>query len=140
MRSVSCFCFSFGCINIGSSPDEKSYANSVASIESQTVPERQRNNRRKPRPNSSLSRSKDPFRSSTGPGNATFLTECSFGVSQDRLIKHITDVAPYEPSWLDLRTVNLSSKGVDSLVKLKDFLPNLDEADLSVLTYRRVLR
>lgn len=64
--------------------------------------------------------------------SATFLTECSFGVSHDRLVKLITDVEPYEPNWEGLTSVDLSGKKAESLVRLKEFLPNLDEADLYV--------
>ena len=74
--------------------------------------------------------SRNPFRTSGNYGNATFLTECSFAVSHDRLVQLITDVEPYEPCWENLQAVDLSSKGVDSLVRLKEFLPQLDEADL----------
>lgn len=62
--------------------------------------------------------------------NGTFLTECSFAVSHDRLVKLITDVHPYEPSWETLRSIDLSNKGADSLVRMKEFLPMLDEANL----------
>lgn len=62
--------------------------------------------------------------------NATFLTECSFGISHDHLVKLITDVEPFEPSWEQLKIIDLSEKGVESLVRLKEFLPRLDEANL----------
>ncbi|GAA6025789.1 hypothetical protein JCM8202_002926 [Rhodotorula sphaerocarpa] len=64
-------------------------------------------------------------------GNATFLTECSFGVTHDRLLQLITDVVPFEPDWEHLSSIDLSSKKADSLIRLKDFLPNLDEISLS---------
>ncbi|KAK4699944.1 protein NUD1, partial [Phenoliferia sp. Uapishka_3] len=70
------------------------------------------------------------FRRTTAP-DATFLTECSFGVSRDRLVQYITDAEPFTPNWEGLRSINLARKGAESLVRLKDFLPNLDEADLS---------
>lgn len=63
-------------------------------------------------------------------GNATFLTECSFGVSHERLLQLITDVEPFEPKWETLRSIDLSAKKADSVVRLKDFLPNLDEINL----------
>ncbi|KAK9896537.1 L domain-like protein [Cystobasidium minutum MCA 4210] len=63
--------------------------------------------------------------------NATILTECSFGVSYDRLLRVLTDVVPFEPSWKDLDHVNLRERGLESVVRLKEFLPNLDEINLS---------
>lgn len=63
-------------------------------------------------------------------GDQTFLTECSFGVAHDRLVELITDVQPFEPYWEQLRTIDLSNKGVESLARLKEFLPLLDEVKL----------
>jgi len=63
--------------------------------------------------------------------NATILTECSFGVSYDRLLRVLTDVVPFEPSWKDLDHINLRERGLESVVRLKEFLPNLDEINLS---------
>ncbi|KAM0790169.1 hypothetical protein ACM66B_005488 [Microbotryomycetes sp. NB124-2] len=70
------------------------------------------------------------FRRTTAP-DATFLTECSFGVSVERLVKQITDVEPFEPHWDTLKTIDLSNKGAESVVRMKDFLPNLDQANLN---------
>lgn len=64
-------------------------------------------------------------------GNATIMTECSFGVSHDALVKHLTDIEPFTPNWELITSVNLGSKMIDSLVRLKEFLPKLDAADLS---------
>ncbi|WVR05863.1 hypothetical protein IAU60_002889 [Kwoniella sp. DSM 27419] len=71
------------------------------------------------------------------PGNATFLTECSFGVAHDRLVALITDVQPFEPHWEQLKSINLKGKGADSVARLKEFLPMLDEANLNdnVISY-----
>ena len=62
--------------------------------------------------------------------NATFLTECSFGVAHDNLVKLITDVYGAEPWWEHLTSLDLRSKGADSVARLKDFLPDLDEVNL----------
>ncbi|GAA5985359.1 hypothetical protein JCM11641_006376 [Rhodosporidiobolus odoratus] len=72
-----------------------------------------------------------------GAGNATFLTECSFGVSHDRLLQYITDVEPFEPDWEGLGSIDLSGKKAESVVRMKEFLPKLDEVDLNnnELTY-----
>ncbi|KAI0823208.1 hypothetical protein BC628DRAFT_1411747 [Trametes gibbosa] len=59
-------------------------------------------------------------------GNATFLTECSFGVAHDRLVQVITDVQPFEPYWEELTSIDLSHRNLDSTARLKEFLPRLD--------------
>lgn len=61
-----------------------------------------------------------------GNGNATFLTECSFGVAHDKLVAVITDVQPFEPYWEDLAAIDLSGKKIESVARLKEFLPKLD--------------
>lgn len=60
----------------------------------------------------------------------TFLTEHSFAVAHDQLVKAITDVQPFEPYWDTLEEVDLSGKGLESVARLKDFLPGLDELKL----------
>lgn len=67
-----------------------------------------------------------------GQGNATFLTECSFGVAHDKLVQLITDVQPFEPYWETLKSIDLRSRSVDSLARLKEFLPKLEEVLLYV--------
>lgn len=62
--------------------------------------------------------------------NATILTECSFGVSHDKLLQILTDVAPFEPCWKDLTKIDLSQRQLDSVVRVKEFLPKLDRASL----------
>lgn len=68
--------------------------------------------------------------------DATFLTECSFGVAHDNLVQLITDVQPFEPHWEELRSIDLSGKGADSVARLKEFLPKLDEINLYVVESR----
>ncbi|KZV76234.1 L domain-like protein [Peniophora sp. CONT] len=66
------------------------------------------------------------FASTSGVNaNATFLTEASFGVAHDRLVTVITDVQPFEPYWEDLGSIDLSDKRLDSVARLKEFLPQL---------------
>jgi protein NUD1 len=62
--------------------------------------------------------------------NATFLTECSFAVTHDKLVQVITDVQPFEPYWEELSCIDLSRKNVDSVARLKEFLPKLDSLSL----------
>ncbi|KAI0655635.1 hypothetical protein C8Q70DRAFT_1115791 [Cubamyces menziesii] len=64
-------------------------------------------------------------------GNATFLTECSFGVAHDRLVQVITDVQPFEPYWEELSSIDLSHRNLDSAARLKEFLPKLDSLSLN---------
>ncbi|KAH9924609.1 uncharacterized protein BXZ73DRAFT_50337 [Epithele typhae] len=69
--------------------------------------------------------------SAVGGANATFLTECSFAVTHDRLVKVITDVQPYEPYWDQLASIDLSNRNLDSTARLKEFLPRLDSLSLN---------
>ncbi|KAI0351465.1 hypothetical protein OH77DRAFT_1411124 [Trametes cingulata] len=64
-------------------------------------------------------------------GNATFLTECSFGVAHDKLVQVITDVQPFEPYWEELSSVDLSHRNLDNTARLKEFLPKLDSLSLN---------
>ncbi|CCA73311.1 hypothetical protein PIIN_07266 [Serendipita indica DSM 11827] len=64
-------------------------------------------------------------------GDATFLTECSFGVAHDKLLQAITDVQPFEPHWEELAAIDLSGKVLDSVARLKEFMPKLEELALN---------
>ncbi|KAK7464669.1 Protein nud1 [Stygiomarasmius scandens] len=82
---------------------------------------------RQPRSSSSSSSRRVFSRSHKSPNaNATFLTECSFGVAHDRLVQVITDVEPFEPHWEGLSSIDLSGKNLESVARLKEFLPSLD--------------
>lgn len=70
---------------------------------------------------------------SLAQGNQTLLTECSFGVAHDKLVHVITDVHPYVPHWDTLGHINLSRKGIESVARLKEFLPQLDALTLWVV-------
>ncbi|EJD43556.1 L domain-like protein, partial [Auricularia subglabra TFB-10046 SS5] len=74
----------------------------------------------------SFKRSTSHRPSSRAAGNMTFLTECSFGVAHDRLVTVITDVQPYEPYWENLLEIDISNKNVESLARLREFLPKLE--------------
>ncbi|KAJ7163243.1 hypothetical protein C8R46DRAFT_1352952 [Mycena filopes] len=63
--------------------------------------------------------------------NGTFLTECSFGVAHDRLVEVLTDVEPFEPHWEALSTVDISDRRLESVARLKEFLPALDALNLN---------
>jgi hypothetical protein len=86
-----------------------------------------------------FSRSRTHKPASTGNdyhgANATFLTECSFGVAHDRLVEVITDVQPFSPHWEELSSIDLSNKRLESVARLKEFLPRLDALSLWVLSF-----
>lgn len=78
---------------------------------------------------------------STSPGvivgvgmqaNATFLTEASFGVAHDKLVQVITDIQPFEPHWEELSSIDLTNKNIESVARLKEFLPRLHTLSLWV--------
>jgi hypothetical protein len=71
-----------------------------------------------------------PSKQSFSRPNGTFLTECSFGVAHDRLIAAITDIQPFEPYWEELSSIDLSSKSLESVARLKELLPRLDSLNL----------
>lgn len=70
--------------------------------------------------------------SMNGQSNRTYLTECSFGVSHDKLVQIITDIHPYVPYWEKLEEIDLTGKGVESVARLKELLPYLDKVHLYV--------
>ncbi|KAJ5952866.1 uncharacterized protein N7479_011279 [Penicillium vulpinum] len=55
----------------------------------------------------------------------------TFALATEDLIKHITDVEPYEPYWEHVRRLVLRRKGLITLHKLNEFCPRLEELDVS---------
>ncbi|CAG8361039.1 unnamed protein product [Penicillium salamii] len=55
----------------------------------------------------------------------------TFALATEDLIKHITDVEPYEPYWEHVRRLVLRGKGLITLHKLDEFCPRLEELDVS---------
>lgn len=55
----------------------------------------------------------------------------TFAIATENLIKHITDVEPYEPYWEHVRRLVLREKGLITLHKLSDFCPRLEDLDVS---------
>lgn len=51
-------------------------------------------------------------------------------MSHDRLVQVITDVEPFEPYWEQINSIDLSKKNVESVARLKEFLPKLDSLSL----------
>lgn len=68
-------------------------------------------------------------------GNQTILTEASFAVTQDRLVQVITQVHPYEAHWENLPEIDLSGYNVESVTKMKDYLPALVNLNLYVYPF-----
>ena len=54
-------------------------------------------------------------------------------MAHDRLVTVITDVQPFEPYWEDLGSIDLSDKRLDSVARLKEFLPQLRSLSMCVL-------
>ncbi|CDR99806.1 hypothetical protein [Sporisorium scitamineum] len=65
-----------------------------------------------------------------GYPDMTLLTDASFNFAHDKVLEAITDVEPWEPSWDELQTIDLSRRRLESCVRLKEFLPLLEEVDL----------
>ncbi|KAJ5690731.1 hypothetical protein N7462_005123 [Penicillium macrosclerotiorum] len=55
----------------------------------------------------------------------------TFALATEDMIKHITDVEPYEPYWEHVRRLVLRQKGLITLHKLSDFCPRLEDLDVS---------
>lgn len=55
----------------------------------------------------------------------------TFALATEDLIKHITDVEPYEPYWEHVRRLVLREKGLITLHKLNEFCPRLEDLDVS---------
>ncbi|SPC66967.1 uncharacterized protein UHOD_02531 [Ustilago sp. UG-2017b] len=60
----------------------------------------------------------------------TLLTDASFNFAHDKVLEAITDVEPWEPGWDELQAIDLSRRRLESCVRLKEFLPTLEEVDL----------
>lgn len=65
-----------------------------------------------------------------GYPDMTLMTDASFNFAHDKVLEAITDVEPWEPGWDELQAVNLSRRRLESCVRLKEFLPMLEEVDL----------
>jgi hypothetical protein len=55
----------------------------------------------------------------------------TFALATEDLVKHITDVEPYEPYWEHVRRLVLRQKGLITLHKLNHFCPRLEDLDVS---------
>ncbi|KAJ5239128.1 hypothetical protein N7468_003747 [Penicillium chermesinum] len=55
----------------------------------------------------------------------------AFALADEDLVKHITDVEPYEPYWEHVRRLALRQKGLLTLHKLGEYCPRLEDLDVS---------
>ncbi|OGM51026.1 hypothetical protein ABOM_000254 [Aspergillus bombycis] len=55
----------------------------------------------------------------------------TFALATEELVKHITEVEPFEPYWEHVRRLVLRHKGLITLHKLCDFCPRLEDLDVS---------
>jgi predicted DNA-binding antitoxin AbrB/MazE fold protein len=60
------------------------------------------------------------------------IEEYSFELNYSKLIKIITDFEPFEPFWNSIKVINLAGKSIDSVIRLNEILPALDQIDLWV--------
>ncbi|KIM43242.1 hypothetical protein M413DRAFT_69231 [Hebeloma cylindrosporum] len=107
-------------------PTSNSSNNAVAGSSKDSSPRRVFSRTYSHRPSAS------PGGRSFAKANNTFLTECSFGVAHDRLVEVITDVQPFEPHWDELSSIDLSNAKLESVARLKEFLPRLDALSFGI--------
>lgn len=55
----------------------------------------------------------------------------TFALATEDLVKHLTEVEPFEPYWEHVRRLILRDKGLMTLHKLSDFCPRLEDLDVS---------
>ncbi|KAJ1028619.1 hypothetical protein NDA16_001785 [Ustilago loliicola] len=78
----------------------------------------------------SYDRAEETYDELHGYPDMTLLTDASFNFAHDKVLEAITDVEPWEPGWDELSAINLSRRRLESCVRLKEFLPALEEVDL----------
>ncbi|KAL9128088.1 MAG: hypothetical protein Q9217_003170 [Psora testacea] len=61
------------------------------------------------------------------------ITEAGYqlSITAQRLVKHLTDLEPYEPYWEHIRSIDLHSRGLSSLHMLDEFCSQAEELDVS---------
>lgn len=55
----------------------------------------------------------------------------TFALATEDLVKHLTEVEPFEPYWEHVRRLILRDKGLITLHKLSEFCPRLEDLDVS---------
>lgn len=69
----------------------------------------------------------------TDDGNApdmTLLTDASFAVAHDQMLVLLTDVHPWVEEWEELEKIDLRRRKVGSLIRLKEFLPSVEDVQV----------
>ncbi|KAK0534174.1 Protein nud1 [Tilletia horrida] len=64
-------------------------------------------------------------------GHLTLATNASFSVARDRIVELIADVAPWEEHWEEMDEIDLSGRRVETVLRLRDFCPALENVFLS---------
>ena len=66
-----------------------------------------------------------------GPKATGKAIENSFTIARSDLIKHVTDVEPYEPYWGYIKTLKLTDRKIETLHTLNEWCPRLTVLDVS---------
>lgn len=66
-----------------------------------------------------------------GPKATTKAIEASFSIAQANVVKHLTDVEPYDPYWDFIKCLKLNDRKLETLHTLNEFCPRLAELDVS---------
>jgi len=66
-----------------------------------------------------------------GPKATSKAVEASFSIAQSNLVKHLTDVEPYDPYWDFIKCLKLTDRKLETLYTLNDFCPRVAELDAS---------
>ncbi|KAA8899943.1 hypothetical protein FN846DRAFT_892298 [Sphaerosporella brunnea] len=62
---------------------------------------------------------------------STKAVEASFTIAQQNLVKHLTDVEPYDPYWDFIKCLKLSERKLETLHSLNEWCPRISELDVS---------
>lgn len=57
--------------------------------------------------------------------------EYSFSVAQDNLVRHLTDVEPFEPYWEYMKSLKLNDRKILTIHGLHEWCPRIEELDVS---------
>jgi Leucine-rich repeat (LRR) protein len=66
-----------------------------------------------------------------GPKATPKAVEASFSIAQENLVKHLTDVEPYDPYWDFIKCLKLAGRKIETLYTLNEWCPRLAELDVS---------
>jgi len=66
-----------------------------------------------------------------GPKATTKAIEASLSIAQENLVKHLTDVEPYDPYWDFIKCLKLCDRKLETLHTLNEWCPRISELDVS---------